>query len=151
MLNGMIVLVKFLEEKLYINLLHIPYLKKDRGYFARYILEYIFKKSLANHNKTSKIHAKIIIERIRNLKKSILISKKGEINLKYKVTNNYRKKDFSYLLYNNPSSENNKNTPLPETDYYSKGKRNNIINKLLNYNNGKLMTKKEKEQRKIYA
>ena len=71
MLNGMMVLVKFLEEKLYINLLHIPYLKKDRGYFARYILEYIFKKLLAKHNKTSKIHAKIIIERIRNLKKSI--------------------------------------------------------------------------------
>lgn len=68
--------------------------------------------------------------------------------MKFKVTNNYRKKDFSYLLYNNPSSENNKNTPLPEADYYNKEKRNNIINRLLNYNSGKLMTKEEQKQRK---
>lgn len=52
-------------------LISIPYLKKDMGYFARYIHEYILKKSLANHNKTSENHAKIIVEKNKKSQKNL--------------------------------------------------------------------------------
>lgn len=65
-----------------------------------------------------------------------------------KVSNKYRKKDFSYLLHNNLSQQKNDCNQTPIFNQYNSEEREKAIYRLYFCQGGKMLSEPEKRERK---